>query len=109
MGTKIPVPLVDEIRARVGEWICPGGRTSVRVSLDGSGEALATCEVWAAAPGGRWTYIRDLPAGIGTSMLDLGRAICLAGYVYELTPEGRPAWQVDHGGTKTYTLDVNRP
>lgn len=108
-NAETPVALVEVIRTRVGEWTSFEGRASIRVSLAGPGPTPTTCEVWTAAPDGRWIYIKDLYSGIEASMLDLGRAIVLAGYACPLTPEGRPAWQADCVETTTYTLNVTRP
>ncbi|PUB20826.1 hypothetical protein C8K30_11537 [Promicromonospora sp. AC04] len=109
MSTGIPAGLVDQIRARVGEWISPTGRASVRGTMAETGPVLATCEVWATVPGGPWGFVMDLPAGVGVTLLDMERAIITAGYTYPLTPEDQPVWHVEHSRTTTYTLDVNRP
>ncbi len=107
-NAEIPAALVEVIRTQLGQWTSPEGRASIRISLAGVGPTSPTCEVWAAATEGRWTYLSDMPSDIETSQRDLARVITLAGFAYPLTSDGRPAWQKDCAETTTYTLDVTR-
>lgn len=104
-----PVELVRQVRALVEEWHPQTHPVAVRVRLDGNGPALATCEVWTPDAEVLWVHRADLPAAVGQTMLDLERAVVVAGYVYDLSGDGRPKWRYDanHGGV--YSLDITRP
>lgn len=105
VSTGIRELLVEKTRARVGERIGPRSQSSVRVTMADVEPVPVTCDVSFCAPGCHPKQVRDLPSGVGATMLDLERAIGLAGYAYLLIPDGRPARRIDHHAH----LDVNRP
>ncbi|GAB3162143.1 hypothetical protein GCM10027059_14150 [Myceligenerans halotolerans] len=107
--TAPPVDLVRQVRAVVEEWHPRAHPLTVRVRLEGTGPALASCEVWTGVGEAPWDHRADLPAGVGATMLDLERAVVAAGYAYDLTPAARPAWRFDANGGGVYSLNIGRP
>ncbi|MCF4119965.1 hypothetical protein L1785_03140 [Antribacter sp. KLBMP9083] len=107
-GSPPPVELLREVRALAEDLHPRLHPVSVRVRLSGSGPALASCEVWTGDGDALLAHRADLPAAVGATMLDLERALVIAGYVYDLTPDGRPKYRYDNRGG-LYTLDVTRP
>ncbi|MCF4122065.1 hypothetical protein L1785_13865 [Antribacter sp. KLBMP9083] len=103
-----PAALVEQVRAPVEEWHPRLHPVSVRVRLDGTGPELSSCEVWTGDADTVWARRADLVAAAGHTMLDLERALVAAGYVYDLTPDGRPKYRFD-ANDRRYTLDITRP
>jgi len=105
----LPVELVEQVLALVEEWHPRTHPVAVRVRLAGAGPALASCEVWTGDGDALLAHRADLTAAVGRTMLDLERALVSVGYVYDLTPDGRPKYRFDANGGGIYTLDIVRP
>ena len=104
-----PVELACEVRALAEDLHPRLHPVSVRVRLAGTGPALASCEVWTGDGDALLAHRADLSAAVGHTMFDLERALVAAGYVYDLTPDGRPKWRFDANHSGLYTLDIVRP